>query len=352
MILHFLVYSLAGWIRRGQQGVIEYLLEENRVLREQLGERRVRLTEDQRRRLAVRAKALGRAALEGVAGIVTPDTLLRWYRQLVAKKYDGSARRTTGRPPTAAAIAKLIVRMARDNAGWGYTRIRGALFNLGHDVGRNTIKRILFDAGLEPAPERSRSSSWKTFLRAHWGAVAAVDFFMVEVLTMTGLVRYFVLFVIDLPSRRVQILGIAPELSSGWMAQMARNLTDAGDGFLRDMRYLIHDRDPMFTQQFVEILKSAGVETVKLPARSPNLNAYAERWVRSVRRECLHRIIPLGDRHLRCILREFLEHYNRQRNHQGLDNHLLVPAPMRKQGPVEHRERLGGTLHFYYRQAA
>lgn len=352
VVLHFLVYSLAGWIRRGEQCVIEYLVEENRVLREQLGERRVRLTDDQRRRLAVRAKALGRIALEGVAGIVTPDTLLRWYRNLVAKKYDGSGRRTTGRPTTAAAIAKLIVRMARDNPGWGYTRIRGALFNLGHDVGRNTVKRILFDAGLEPAPERSRSSSWKTFLRAHWGAVAAVDFFTVEVLTLTGLVRYFVLFVIDLRSRRVQIVGISPQLSSGWMAQMARNLTDAGDGFLRDMRYLIHDRDPMFTQQFVEILKSAGVATVKLPARSPNLNAYAERWVRSVRGECLHRVIPLGDRHLRCILREFLEHYNRERNHQGLGNHLLVPTPMRKQGPVQHRERLGGTLNFYYRQAA
>jgi hypothetical protein len=199
VVLHFFVYALAGWIRRGQQCVIAYLVEENRVLREQIGEQRVRLTDDQRRRLAVRAKALGRAALHGVAGIVTPDTLLRWYRNLVAKKYNGSRRRTTGRPTTAAVIAKLAVRMARDNPGWGYTRIRGALFNLGHDVGRNTIKRILADAGLEPAPERSRRTSWKTFLRAHWGAVAAVDFFTVEVLSMTGLVRFFVLFVTCAP---------------------------------------------------------------------------------------------------------------------------------------------------------
>jgi putative transposase len=243
VVLHFLVYALAGWIRRSQQCVIDYLVEENRILREQLGERRVRLNDEQRRRLAVRAKALGRAALNGVAGIVTPETLLRWYRNLVAEKYDGSRCRTMGRATTAAAIAKLVVRMARDNPGWGYTRIRGALFNLGHDVGRNTIKRTLSDAGLEPAPERSRSTSWKTFLKAHWGAVAAVDFFTVEVLTMTGLVRYFVLFVIDLRSRRVQIAGTAHQLSSGWMAQMARNLTDAGDGFLRTMRYLIHDRE-------------------------------------------------------------------------------------------------------------
>jgi putative transposase len=129
---------------------------------------------------AARAKALGRAALGDVAGIVTPDTMLRWYRNLVARKYDGSQSRGTGRPRTASAVANLVVRMATENHGWGYTRIRGALYNLGHDIGRNTIKRVLTDAGLEPAPERGRSPSWKTFLRAHWDAIAAVDFFAVE----------------------------------------------------------------------------------------------------------------------------------------------------------------------------
>jgi putative transposase len=352
LLLQFVVWTLAGWIQRGQRSTIDYLVEENWVLREQLGKRRVRLTDDQRRRLAMRAKALGRAALSDVAGIVTPDTLLRWYRNLVARKYDGSQSRTAGRPRTAVAIARLVVRMATENPGWGYTRIRGALYNLGHDIGRNTIKRVLTDAGLEPAPERGRSPSWKTFLDAHWDAIAAVDFFAVEVLTLTGLVRHFVLFVIDVRSRRVQIAGVTHHLSSAWMAQIARNLTDRGEGFLRDARYLIHDRDPMFTRQFIAILKAAGVETVKLPARSPNLNAYAERWVRTIRQECLCRIIPLGEAHLRRTLREFVEHYERERNHQGVDNRLLIAAPMNNQGPVQRRERLGGTLNFYYRQAA
>jgi hypothetical protein len=352
LLLQFVVWTLAGWIQRGQQSRIDYLVEENRVLREQMGKRRVRLTDDQRRRLAMRAKALGRAALRDVAGMVTPDTLLRWYRNLVARKYDGSQSRTTGRPSTAAAIAKLVVRMATENPGWGYTRIRGALYNLGHDIGRNTVKRVLTDAGLEPAPERRRSPSWNTFLKAHWDAIAAVDFFAVEVMTLTGLVRYFVLFVIDMRSRRVQIAGVSHHLSSAWMAQIARNLTDSGEGFLRDAHYLIHDRDPMFTRQFTAILKAGGVKTIKLPARSPNLNAHAERWVRTIRQECLRGIIPLGEAHLRHTLREFVEHYDRERNHQGVDNRLLVAAPISDQGPIQRRERLGGTLNFYYRQAA
>jgi putative transposase len=160
---------VAGWVNRGQQRVIEYLLEENRVLREQLGGRRLRLTDAQRRRLGVRAKALGRGVLGGVACIVTADTLLRWYRNLVARKYDGSQRRGQGRPPTRATLARLVVRMATENPSWGYTRIRGALRNLGHDLARSTIKRILTDAGVEPAPERGKRTSWATFLKAHWG---------------------------------------------------------------------------------------------------------------------------------------------------------------------------------------
>jgi putative transposase len=261
----------------------------------------------------------------GIACIVTPDTLLRWYRRLVARKYDGSRRRGPGRPPTQAALAKLVVRMASSNPTWGYTRIRGALCNLGHDLGRSTIKRILADAGIEPAPERSKRTPWATFLKAHWGAIAATDFFNVEVLTMHGLVRYSVLFVIDLKTRCVHLAGIAHDPYGAWMEQVARNLTDAVDGFLKDTRYLFHDRDPLFTQRFVDILRVGGVKTVKLPARSPDLNAVAERFVLSARTECLRRVIPLGEKHLRQIVAEFLIHYHLERNHQGLDNQLLTP---------------------------
>jgi hypothetical protein len=160
--------------------------------------------------------------------------------------------------------------MAEQNPSWGYTRIRGALANLGHDLGRNTIKRILAAAGIAPAPERGKRTNWTTFLKAHFGTIAAADFFTVEVLTLTGLVRYFVLFVIDLKTRRVQVAGITHQLHGKWMEQIARNVTDGVDGFLRSTRYLIHDRDPLFTAGFQAILEAAGVESVKLPARSPN----------------------------------------------------------------------------------
>ena len=193
--VRFLVLWMAGWVNSRQLEVIDFLREENRVLREQLGRRRLRFTEDQRRRLAVKGRIVGRRRLGEFAGLVTPDTILGWYRELVARKYDGSARRRTGRPTVAIDVEQLVVRMARENPTWGYTRLVGALDNLGHQLGRNTVKRVLRRHGLEPAPARGKRMPWKTFLRTHLGAIAAADFFSVEVLTVTGLVRYFVLFV-------------------------------------------------------------------------------------------------------------------------------------------------------------
>ena len=196
--------------------------------------------------------------------------------------------------------------------------------------------------------------SWETFLKAHWGAIAATDFFSVEVLTRMGLVRYFVLFIIDLKTRKVEIAGISRQPNGEWMKQVARNLTDVDDGFLRQARYLIHDRDPLFTKGVRELLKSSGVETVKLPARSPNLNTFAERFVRSVKSECLAKIIPLDERHLRTAVMEYTEHYHLERNHQGLDNELiekLADSPD-MDAVVERRARLGGVLNYYYRRAA
>jgi putative transposase len=170
---------------------------------------------------------------------------LRWYRELVAKKYDGSARRGPGRPGTAAEIVRLLVEMATRNTGWGYTRMRGALKNVGYAVGRNTIKRILKEQGIEPAPLRRRQYSWATFIKAHLSAITAADFFTVEVLSWAGLVRYHVFFVIDLVSRRVEIAGISRCPEGSWMEQVARNLLDAADGFMLGKKYLILDRDPL-----------------------------------------------------------------------------------------------------------
>ena len=349
--LQFLMLIFAGWVGRRQQEVIAYLQEENRVLCEQLGGKRFRFTDQQRRRLAVNAKAVGRKGLFELETLVTPDTLLRWHRQLIARKYDGSKTRRPGRPKTASEIQNLIVRMARENPRWGYTRIRGALYNVGHEIGRNTIKRILLENGFDPI--RKKGMSWKTFLKAHWGAISATDFFNVEVITRSGLVRYFVLFVIDLKTRRVEIAGIIQQPEKEWMNQIARNLTDSEDGFLNGARYLIHDRDPLFTTSFREVLESSGVSTVKLPARSPNLNAYAERFVRSIKAECLAQIIPLGERHLRNAVREYAEHYHVERNHQGIDNKLIddQQSMTSMSGDIERSERLGGVLN-YYRRAA
>ena len=351
-----LVLMAAGWLQQSDLLIIDYLREENRVLREQLGARRVRLTSEQRRRLAVRAEPLGRVALRSIATLVTPETLLRWYRELVARKYDGSLGRRAGRPPTKAEVAALVVQMARENPTWGYTRIRGALHNLGHEVARSTIQLILSDAGIEPAPERTRRGSWAAFLKAQWGAVAATDFFSVEVLSWAGIVRYQVFFVIDLKTRAVALAGITHELHEAWVVQAARGLLDAIDGFLKDARFLIHDRDPVYGGAFSKLLKLGGVRGVRLPSRSPNLNAYAERFVGSIRRECLNRVIPLGERHLRVLVAEYVEHYNLERNHQGIGNRLIGPALAAPAndvgGVVRRRERLGGLLSFYHRGAA
>ena len=292
------------------QQAIDYLREENRVLREQLGGCRLRFTDDQRRRLAVKAKGLGRRALSELATIATPETLLAWHRKLITRKYDGTASRGPGRPPIEAETESLVVKMAVENRDWGYTRIVGALSNLGYNLARGTVANILKRNGIEPAPERSRKTSWKEFLAQHGDMIVAADFFTIEVWTGRGLQRFIVLFFIELSSRRVEIGGISAA-NGLWMSQVARNLTDSVDGLLMGKRYLIHDRDPLFTEEFLRTLKDAGVESVTLPARSPNLNAHAERFVRSIKESCLERLILFGESSLRAAVQNFVAHYHR-----------------------------------------
>jgi putative transposase len=350
----FVLIAVVGWMNQRQLQMIEYLREENRVLREQLGERRLRLTDDQRRRLAAKARGLGRKVLAEVATIVTPETLLRWHRQLIAQKYDGSGRRGPGRPRTAAEIEQVVVQMAEQNRDWGYRRIQGALSNLGHKLARSTIADILQRHGIEPAPERSHKTTWKEFLTRHWELIAAADFFTIEVWTAKGLQRFLVLFLIDLSTRRVQVAGISAVANGLWMNQIARNLTDSVDGLLTGKRYLIHDRDPLFTHEFLHMLKGAGVESVKLPPRSPNLNAHAERFVRSIKESCLERLILFGESSLRTAVQNFIAHYHNERNHQGLSNRLIQPERdhLENTGAIQRRQRLGGMLNYYYRTAA
>ena len=272
--------ALAGWINRHQQAAIDFLREENRVLLEQLGDRRIRLTDDQRRRLAVAGKAVGRKALADFAGLVTPDTILALHRKLVAAKWNQRSRRGPGRP--------------------------------------------------DPAPERGSRTSWRTFLGAVWSTIAAIDFTTVEMWGRHGLVTMYVLFAIELRSRRVDFAGMTPGPDDAWIRQIGRNFTDPVDGFLREKRFCLIDRDAKFTAAFRRILAGAGIEPVRLPPRSPNLNAWIERFMRSIKSECLDRMIFFGEDSLRRAVREYLVHYHAERNHQGL----------------------GGMLRYYHREAA
>jgi transposase InsO family protein len=195
--------------------------------------------------------------------------------------------------------------------------------------------------------------SWATFIKAHLGVLVGMDFFTVEAVTWLGLVRYHVLFAIDIASRKVEIVGMAVNPGGVWMEQMARNLVDAVDGFLVGKRYVLIDRDPLYTEAFRRILGQGGVKAVRLPARSPNLNAFAERFVLSIKSEGLDRIVPLGEAYRRRAILEYTNHYHQERNHQGLDNELIVPAVAANGvGKVSRRERLGGLLSFYHREAA
>jgi transposase InsO family protein len=356
MILQLLLAMLAGWIQRHQQQVITYLHEENRVLKAQLHGRRLHLSDTERRRLAALAHPLGRQRLKETATIATPDTLMRWYKRLITQKFDGRKhRRQLGRPRVAEEIELLVVRMAEENPTWGYRRIQGALANLGHHIDALTVRHILRRHSMEPAPQRRHAGmSWAQFLKLHWEVLAATDFFTVEVATWHGLVTYYVLVVMELATRRVEIAGLTPHPTDAFMVQCARQLTDPFEGFLRDKRYVLHDRDTKFTQAFNRLLRASGMEPVVLPPRSPNLNAHCERFVRSIKEEALHQMMILGEDALRYVLRQYLTHYHAERNHQGVDNQLIAREGEigRQTGQVVRRERLGGLLSYYYREAA
>jgi len=333
----------------------EYLLAENRILRAHLPAR-LRLTDPERRTLAEIAKRVGRKTMKDLAQVAKPDTILGWFKRLVAAKFDGSAhRRYPGRPRVSGEVEELVVRFARENSGWGYDRIVGALANLGHQISDQTVGNILRRHGVAPAPKRSQTTTWKEFIRRHMDVLAGTDFFTVEVLTWRGLVTYYVLFFLHLETRRVSLAGITRHPTEEWMTQMARNAVDEESGYLRRHRYVLHDRDTKFCADFRKTLATGGVKCRRLPSSSPNLNAFAERWVRSVKSECLSHFILFGEGSLRRALRNFCEHYHGERNHQGKANQLLFPRPGPPkgiQGDVRCQERLGGLLKYYHREAA
>ena len=246
------------------------------------------------------------------------------------------------------------MRLARENPTWGYDRIIGALANLKHNICDTSVGNILREHGIEPAPERKRKTTWRTFLKAHWECLGAIDFTTIEVWTKGGLVTYYLLFVMEVGTRRVHFAGCTPNPTEPWMTQIARNLTDPYDGFLLGTHYLLIDRDGKFCPEFRTLLRLEGVKCVRLPPRSPNLTPHIESFMRTIKQEALERRIFFGEDSLWRAIKVFLLHYHQERNHQGLDNKLIQPGDEvgRTSGNVCCRERLGGMLRYYYHEAA
>jgi transposase InsO family protein len=348
--LYLAFRALLGALVRSRRGLdlkdVELLVlrHELEVLRRQV--ERPKLKASDRALLAAAARHLPRSS-RGVL-LVTPQTLLRWHRALVRRKWRQPAARR-GRPPPPAEVRELVLRLARENPRWGDRRICGELAKLGFDVSPTSIRRLLARAGLEPAPRRG-GPSWREFLRAQAAGVVACDFFTVESLFLR---RYYVFFFIAHASRRVCFAGCTTNPSGAWVTQQARNLgLDLSD---RGVRFLIRDRDSKYSAAFDEVLRSERIRTAKTPVRAPRANAIAERFVRTVRSECLDWLLILNRRHLERVLRVYVDHYNTQRPHRGVG--LRPPGPTNlgatpTRGEVRRHDRLGGLIHEYYRAAA
>jgi putative transposase len=349
VVLFFLLHLVLRRLLRLVVGssAVAGLEAENAVLRHQL--RVVRRTV-KRPPLARRDRVLLAAASRllprdrWAVFLVSPQTLLRWHGELVRRKWS-YRQRSLGRPPLDPAVRELVLRMARENPRWGCVRIQGELRKLGIRVGATTVRSLLRRSGLGPAPRRG-SPSWAEFLRAQAHGIAACDFFTVETVWLRTL---YVLFFIEHGSRRVRLAGVTANPDGVWMRQQARNL--AVEERLENVRFLVHDRDAKFSGPFEEILGGEGVRVIKTPVRAPKANAVAERWVRSVRNECLDHVLVFGRRHLEQILRDYLSHYNTERPHRSLA--LAAPAgklqEVRGSPPAEIRRRdvLGGLIHEY-----
>lgn len=343
-----LLMMLAGWVNKHQQDVIEYLKTENMILREKLGGKRILLNDDQRKKLAVLGKRLGRKVLLEACCAFSPDTILKWHRKLIAMKYDSSKNRKVGRPQISDELKRLIIKIAQANRSWGYIRLQGQLKYLGYKVSHKTIARILKEHGLEPSPDRAKRTTWNDFIKAHWQSLAAIDFFTTEIYTLKGLTRYMVLVVIDYSTRKIEVAGIIQQANGEWMKQIATNLIDPFCGFLKDKKCLVHDRDPLFTKDFIQILSSAKIKTVKTLPLAPNLTPFVERFIRSIKSECLDKMLIFGERHLNYIIDEYVKHYHQERPHQGLENNIIEPPPQGG-GDIVCHERLGGLLKHYRR---
>jgi putative transposase len=335
----FALVWLLGRSRRSKEMEILVLRHELAILRRQTS--RPRLTRADRALLASLSRSLARPAWAVFP--IKPETLLRWHRQLIARRWTYS-HRTPGRPPLERSLRKLILRLADENPHWGYKRIVGELKGLGIPVSATSVRKVLLAAGLPPAPQRTHS--WRAFLRAQASSMLACDFLTVETVFLQ---RIYVLFFISLATRRIEYVACTSNPDGGWVAQQARNLL-MRFGDEQPFRFLVHDRDTKFSHAFDEVFRTEGIRVIRTPVQAPNANAHAERWVGTLRAECLDRILILGRRHLEHVLRVYRSHYNGHRPHRTL--HLLPPngrdpTPLNATARVRRRDLLGGLIHEY-----
>jgi putative transposase len=350
-----LLTYLSHCINKELYHAIDYLREQVRVLVEQQERQnpRILLTKNQRIRLAAKAKKLSKKMLNDCTVLFTPETILGWYRKLIAEKYDGSKNRTkVGRPGITEDIINLVIKFKEENPRWGYQKIRDQIVYLGFKISKSSVKNILIKNGLNPEPDLIVKSTWHEFLSSHWDVLAACDFFTVELFIGHKLVRCMVFFVMELSTRKVHIASITPQFYGDQVEQIARNLTDDTDGFLKGKRYLIHDRDPLYTKKFQTILESSGVKSVKLPPKSPDLNSQCERFVLSIKSECLNYLILSSVKQLEYTVHSYVAYYHHERIHQSL-NRIIEPIHATDDdAEIVCIERLGGLLKSYHRLVA
>ena len=351
-----LITALAYCINRELYQAIDYLKTQVRVLIEQQEKqnKRILLTDKQRMRVAAKGNRLSRKMLERCTVLFTADTIIGWYNKLVAEKYDGSCRRSkVGRPSIFPEIINLVIRFKEENPRWGYQKITDQIVYLGYKISKASVKNILIENGYDPEPDLTVRSTWHEFLKSHWDVMAACDFFTIELLVNRKLIRCTVFFVIDYSTRKVFFAPIKLQPDGNYMKQVARILTDYEDGFLKGKRYLIHDRDPLYrTEGFHGILESIGIEPIKLPAKSPDLNSIAERFVKSVKYECLNYLIFTSVKQLDYALSEYQKYYHHERIHQSLGRIIEEKHPTDNDAEIVCVERLGGLLKSYHRLAA
>lgn len=357
------VQAFLGSMREGDmkgvvanlQAAMEYQAEELRIYRDKYkevtGKERPELSDDEKRRLARKGRALNSHLLQIVDGSWSPGTVMGWYNTLIAGKYTstGPGQKKRGRPAVTEELEKAIVKMAQNNPVWGYKRIRDYLIYLGFTVSFMTVRRIMNKHGFFAPPDGRQNSDFNLFFESHQNVIASCDFCTKEIVTPNGLDRHMILFFENIFTREVWIGGVDQVPDGNWMAQVARNQTDAWDGKLKDIQYLIHDHDPLFQGRFTEILASAGCKTKMTQPRCPEQNGHIESFIKSFKTECLDHLILTSERQLRYVVNEYLQYYNRERPHSGLEGKMINPWPQDADGEITEFFRLGGLLKSYRR---